>query len=59
MDNQIQTNQTEVNYRKMYFMLFNAITDALRLLEENDIAGASVKLYAAQYFAEEEYIGGE
>lgn len=47
------------NYEKMYFMLFNAITDALRLLEENDAAGAAVKLYTAQYFAEEEYIGGE
>ena len=26
------------NYEKMYFMLFNAITDAVRLLEENKIA---------------------
>ena len=47
------------NYEKMYYMLFNAITDALRLLEKNDITGASVKLYAAQYLAEEEYISGE
>ena len=47
------------NYEKMYFMLFNAITDALRLLEQDDIAGASVKLYTAQYLAEEEYISEE
>lgn len=50
---------TEPNYKKLYFMLFNAITDALQLLEQNDIAGASVKLYAAQYLAEETYICGE
>ena len=53
------TNRYEPDYKKMYLMLFNAITDALRLLEENDITGASVKLYAAQYLAEEEYIGEE
>ena len=53
------TNRYEPDYKKMYYMLFNAITDALRLLEENDITGASVKLYTAQYLAEEEYISGE
>ena len=52
-------NRYEPDYKKMYYMLFNAITDALRLLEENDITGASVKLYTAQYLAEEEYIGEE
>jgi len=44
------------NYEKMYFILFNAITDALRMLERNDINGAVVKLYSAQYITEEEYI---
>jgi len=47
------------NYEKLYHDLFNAITDALRLLETEDIAGACVKLASAQYFAEEEYISGE
>lgn len=47
------------NYEKMYFMLFNAITDALQLLEKKDITGASVKLYTAQYLAEEAYISAE
>jgi len=47
------------NYEKMYYMLFNAITDALKLLEHDDVAGASVKLANAQYFAEEEYISAE
>ena len=47
------------NYEKMYYMLFNAITDAVRLLEENKIADASLKLLMAQYDAEEEYINAE
>ena len=47
------------NYEKMYFMLFNAITDAVRLLEENKIADASLKLMMAQYNVEELYISAE
>jgi len=47
------------NYEKLYFMLFNTITDALRLLEIEDVVGASVKLAAAQVLAEEEYISEE
>lgn len=48
------------DFEKMYFNLFNAITDALCLLEQNDISAASVCLASAQYFAEEQYIqGGE
>ena len=47
------------NYEKMYFLLFNAITDAVRLLEENKIADASLKLLIAQHDAEELYISAE
>ena len=47
------------NYEKMYFMLFNAITDALQLLEEKDIGRAAFILAKAQYDAEEEYISAE
>ena len=41
------------------FALFNAITDALRLLEENDAARASLILAKAQYDAEETYLSTE
>ena len=47
------------NYEKMYFKLFNAITDALQLLEEKDIGRAAFILAKAQYDAEEEYISAE
>ena len=43
-------------YEKMYFALFNAVTDALRLLERGDAQGAKNLLEQAQREAEELYI---
>lgn len=44
------------NYEKMYYTLFNAITDALRLMETEQHADAAVRLAAAQCQTEELYI---
>ncbi|MBD5153632.1 MAG: hypothetical protein HDT15_00780 [Oscillibacter sp.] len=46
-------------YKKMYHRLFNAITDALRLLEEGNIWGAKKLLMDAQGETEEMYISYE
>ena len=43
-------------YQKMYTTLFNAITDALRLLEKGSSAGAAALLKQAQQSAEEQYV---
>lgn len=43
-------------YQKMYTVLFNAITDALELLEANNKAKATDLLKRAQQEAEELYI---
>ena len=37
----------------MYYLLFNAVTDALRLLDKGDLASAQVRLRRAQQQAEE------
>ena len=47
-----------VPYRKMYTTLFNAITDALRLMEKGNSAGAAALLKRAQQSTEEQYIDG-
>lgn len=47
-----------MNYRQMYHVLFNAITDALRLLCSNDAAAAARTLISAQRQTEEMYISG-
>ena len=44
------------NYEKMYYTLFNAITDALRLMEENKKTEASIVLATAQCQTEETYM---
>ena len=44
-------------YKQMYFSLFNAITDALRSLDEQNYTQAKAVLMAAQCAAEELYIG--
>ena len=44
------------DYQKMYALLFNAITDALREIDRNDIAAAQQLLILAQQQAEEIYI---
>jgi hypothetical protein len=43
-------------YRNMYYKLFNAITDALNALEQDDTETAREVLITAQQTAEELYI---
>ncbi|MBQ8831232.1 MAG: hypothetical protein IJ017_06505 [Oscillospiraceae bacterium] len=47
------------DYQKLYTMLFNSITDALKMLDRLDILTAKEVLIEAQQKAEEEYIDGE
>lgn len=44
------------NYEKMYSTLFNAITDALRLMDTEQYADAAIRLAAAQCQTEELYM---
>ena len=44
------------NYQKMYSTLFNAITDALAQIENQNYGDAKFTLIAAQQKAEEMYI---
>ena len=46
-------------YQKMYITLFNAVTDALELMEDHDFEAAHMKLIAAQRETEQTYISGE
>ena len=46
-------------YKKMYTTLFNAVTDALELLEDRQFEAAHLKLIAAQRETEELYISSE
>lgn len=46
-------------YKKMYFRLFNAITDALGALEKGNIWDAKRLLMEAQCATEEMYISAE
>lgn len=43
-------------YKKMYFTLFNAITDALQKLDEHDSLQAQETLKRAQQQSEEMYM---
>ena len=45
-----------VPYQKMYTTLFNAITDALRMMEKGNSAGAIALLKRTQQSTEEQYI---
>ena len=47
------------NYEKMYSTLFNAITDALEQIEQQNFGSAKDLLIAAQQQAEEIYITAE
>ena len=47
------------DYRKLYSILFNSITDALELLEQGNLETAKAILITAQQKAEDEYIGEE
>ena len=44
------------NYEKMYYTLFNAITDALRLMETEQYPDVAILLAAAQCETEELYM---
>lgn len=46
-------------YKKMYLLLFNAITDALEQMEKQNYGTAKDLLIAAQQQAEEIYITAE
>jgi hypothetical protein len=46
-------------YQTMYYGLFNAITDALNALEQEDLKTAQEVLILAQQHAEELYIEAE
>ena len=46
-------------YKKMYTTLFNAVTDALELLEDHQFEAAHLKLMAAQRETEEICISAE
>ena len=45
-----------VPYQKMYYTLFNAVTDALRFMEKGSSAEAAALLMRAQQSAEDQYI---
>ena len=47
------------DYEKMYHLLFNAITDALEQIEQQNFGSAKDLLIAAQQKAEEIYISAE
>lgn len=48
-----------VDYQKMYYRLFNAITNALEAMNRGETAQASSLLILAQQDTEEEYISAE
>lgn len=48
-----------MDYKKLYFHLFNAITDALQAIEQKNYGQAEALLTAAQQDAEEMYMDGE
>ena len=48
-----------MNYEKLYHLLFNAITDALKQMEQQNYGTAKETLIAAQQEAEEIYMSAE
>jgi len=48
-----------MDYRRLYTMLFNSITDAIELLEKLAVKAARDLLVAVQQKAEDEYIETE
>ena len=51
--------QNQPQYQKMYFLLFNAITEALSDLEQQNIGLAKDRLIHAQLHAEAIYVQEE
>ena len=48
-----------MDYKKLYFHLFNAATDAIEAIEQQNYGQASAILIAAQQETEEMYMEGE
>ena len=48
-----------MDYKKLYFHLFNAATDALRAMEQQNYGQAAALLIAAQQETEEMYMDAE
>ena len=48
-----------MNYEKLYHLLFNAITDALEQMEQQNYGTAKETLITAQQEAEELYMSAE
>ena len=48
-----------MDYSKLYFHLFNAVTDALLAMEQQNYGQAAALLIAAQQEAEEMYMNEE
>ena len=48
-----------MDYQKLYFHLFNAVTDALQAIEQQNYGQAARLLIAAQQETEEMYMAGE
>ena len=48
-----------MEYDKLYYLLFNAITDAVELLRQGDAEEAEASLIRAQQTAEELFMEGE
>lgn len=56
---QIKTGGKDMpDYKQMYFMLFNSITDALTLMQRGEQERAAELLRQAQQLGEEMYIDG-
>ncbi len=47
------------DYKAMYLLLFNAVTDALEKMDRQNYAEASALLIAAQHKAEELYMDSD
>ena len=48
-----------MDYKKLYFHLFNAVTDALQAMEQQNYGQASSILMSAQQETEEMYLDDE
>ncbi len=55
----MMVTEVKIMYQKMYYTLFNAVTDALRAMEENNYGIAQQILKTAQQQAEEIFLDTE
>ena len=54
-----QPKEDFMDYKKLYFHLFNAVTDALQAMEQQNYGQASTILISAQQETEEMYLEEE